>query len=121
MPAQQKTVQRVNEVLGGHCAGRQGDVKFVANRAQQLICRELGIEDVGHIAVGWYLLQKAAAHGCFAGTNLAAEQYKPTAAAQAVQQMRQRLAVPFAHEQVTRVWCDGKRVLAKTEIFGVHG
>ncbi len=122
--AQQEVVERVQTVLDGLGAGHRGpvgDAELVANGTQQLGHRELGIEDVGHVAVRGHLLQEAAAHGGLAGAYLAREQHEAAARIQPVEQMRQGLAVPFAHEQVARVGGDGKRRLCKAEEGCVHG
>ena len=68
---------------GGRTGGRRGHghAKLVAHRLQQLGHRELGVEDVGHIAVRRNLLQKAAANGGLAGANVASEQHKAPAGA----------------------------------------
>ena len=99
---------------------RHGDVELVADRLQQFGDRQLGVEDVGHMAACGDLLQEAAAHRGLAGADVAGEQHKAAAGAtrsaartgHAVQQVRQRLPVALAHEEVTRVGRDGKRVLA---------
>ncbi len=128
---QQKRVERVDVVLDrGRVRGgrRRRDVELLANRLQQFGDGELGVEDIGHMAAGGNLLQKAAADGGFAGADVAREQHKAAAraagrlvrAGHAVQQVRQRLAVALAHEQVTRVRRDGKRVLRQAEMVRVH-
>ena len=124
MLLQQEGVERIQAVLDGLDAGRGGLVRhteLVADRAQQFGHRELGVEDVGHIAVRRYLLQKAAADGGLAGADLAGEQHEAAARVQAVEQMRQRLAVPLAHEQVARIGGDGERRVLQAKERGVHG
>ncbi len=121
---EQKRVERVHMV--GHrgvglAPGRVVDVKFVVDGAQQLDHGELGIEDVGDVAVLGNLLQKGAAHRGLAGTDFAGEQHKAATPAQSVQQMGQRLAVPLAHEQITRVRRYGKGAFLQPEKFYVHG
>ena len=97
------------------------DAEFVADRLQQFGDGQFRIEDVRDIAVGGHLLEKAAADRGLAGADLAGQQDEAAAAADAVQQMRQRLAMTFAHEQVARIGRDRKRRLLQTEKMGVHG
>ena len=129
---QQEGVQRVDVVLDRDHAGgglRHRDVELLADRLQQLRHRQLGVEDVGHMAAFGDLLQEAAAHGGLAGADVAGEQHEAAARAahaaagggHAVQQVRQGLAVALAHEEVTRVGRDGKRVLRQAEMVRVHG
>ena len=103
-------------------------MKFLANRLQQFGDSELGIKDISHMAIGRNLLHETAANGGFAGANVASQQHKATASAArrthrpcyAIQQMGQRLPVALAHEQVTRIGRDGKRVLVQAEVVRVH-
>ncbi|MPM36844.1 hypothetical protein SDC9_83448 [bioreactor metagenome] len=94
--------------------------ELIADRAQQLQHGELGIEDVRDVAVIRNLLQKAAAHRGLAGADLARQQHEAAARVQPVEQMRQRLAVAVAHEQVSRVGRNGKGLVLQPEKRGVH-
>jgi hypothetical protein len=118
---QQEGVQRVDVVLHRLRAGRHGRVELVADGLQQLGDGELRIEDVGDVAVRRNLLQEAAADSGLAGADLAGEQHEAAAAVQPVEQMRQRLAVPLAHEEIVRVRRDGERRLLQAEEGRVHG
>ena len=95
--------------------------EFVADRAQQLQHRELGIEDVGHVAVRRNLLQKTAADGGLAGADFTREQHEAATGIEPVEQVRQSLAMAVAHEQVTRVGRNGKGLVLQPEKRGVHG
>ena len=127
---EQKGVERVDVVLdrGRVRGGSRRDVELLADRLQQLGDGELGVEDVGHMAAGRNLLQEAAADGGLAGADVAGEQHKAAAgtacvmarAGHAIQQVRQRLPVALAHEQVARVGRDRKRVLRQAEMLRVH-
>ena len=72
---------------------------------------------------------EAAAHRGLAGADVAGQQDEAAARAahraaggrHAVQQVRQRLAVALAHEEVPRVRRDGERVLRQAEVVRVHG
>ena len=122
--AQQEVVQRIEVVLHRGrllVAARHGDVELVADRLQQLDHRELGIEDVGDVAVGRDLLQEQAAHRGLAGADLARQQHEAAPAAQPIEQVGQRLPVALAHEQVARVRRDGERLALQPEIWRIHG
>ena len=124
MGAQQELIERVEIVLDRAGAGfalRQLDVKLVADRLQQLGDGQLGVEDVGDVAVLRDLLQEAAAHRGLARADFAGEQHEPTPATQAIQQMGERLPVALAHEKVARVGRDRERLALQAEEFGVHG
>jgi hypothetical protein len=103
----------------GGC-GRQLDAELVADRQQQFLDRQLGIEDVGQAAVVGNLLDEAAAHRGLAGADLARQQDEAAAAADAVQQVGQRLAMALAHEEVARIGRDRERLLLQVEVVSVH-
>src|ERR1035437_6428403 len=103
-------------------------MELLADRLQQLGHAELGVENVSHMAARWNLLQKAATDGGFAGADVARQQHKTATGAPAAgtriprakEQMRQRLAVALAHEEVARIRRDRKRVLRQTKMVRVH-
>jgi len=97
------------------------DAELLAHRLQQLQHRELGVEDVGDVAALGHLLEEAAAHRGLAGADFAGQQHEAAAAAHAVQQVGQRLAVALAHEQVARVGRDREWLALQTEMGRVHG
>ena len=120
---QQEVVQRVEVVLDGRRARARrldGDAELVADRLQQLDHRQLRIEDVGDVAALGDLLEEAAADGRLAGADLAAQQDEAAAAAEAVEQVRERLAMALAHEQVARIGRDRERLLLQPEELRVH-
>jgi hypothetical protein len=123
MGLQQEGVERVEVVL--HCRhhGLAGhlDMELVADRLQQLDHRELGVEDVGDVAMRRDLLEEQPANRGLAGADLAGQQHEAASAAQAVQQVGERLAVPLAHEQVARIGRDRERIALQAEIGRVHG
>jgi hypothetical protein len=123
MAGQQVAVDRVDIGLDAdrpRAHRRQVDAVFVAHRQQQLFHRQLGIEDVGEPAIGGNLLDEAAAHGGLAGPDFAGQQHEAAAAAHAVEQVRQRFPMAFAHEQIARVGGDRKRRLLEAEVMRVH-
>ena len=67
------------------------------------------------------MLQEATAYRGLAGSDLAGQQHKTAAAIDPIQQMRQRLAVPVAHEQIARVGRNREGRLFQSEKLGIHG
>ena len=124
MRLEQKVVERIDiDLHRSRLAARQldRDPELVADRLDQLGDGELGVEDVGDVAALGDLLEKAAADGGLAGADLAREQDEAAAAADAVQQVRQRLAVALAHVEIARVGGEGERLLLQAEEPHVHG
>ena len=120
---QQVGVERIEVVLDGRRANAlvlHLNVKFAADRLEQVADGQLGVEDVGDPAVLGQLFEEATAHRGLASADFATEQHKTTAAPNAVEQMRQRLPMALAHEEVARVRCNGKRALFEPEKLGVH-
>ncbi len=79
---QQEGIESVDIVLDGwrsRCHGRDGYMELFTDRLQQFGDRELGVEDVGHMATGWNLLQKAAANRGLASADVAGQQHKAAA------------------------------------------
>ena len=123
MRCQQRGVQGVDVVLDGfhpRHIGLVGHAKLVADGAQQLPHRELGVEDVSDVAVLRNLLQKAAAHRGLARAHLACQQHEAAACIQPIEQVGQGLSVPLAHEKIARVRGNRKRRVLETEERGVH-
>ena len=123
MRRQQRGIQGVDVVLDGfhpRHIGLVGHAKLVADGAQQFPHGELGVEDVGHIAVLRDLLQKAAAHRGLARAHLACQQHEAAACIQPIEQVGQGLSVPLAHEKIARVRGNRKRRVLETEERGVH-
>jgi len=122
--AQQELVERVDVVLDGRHARPLvpvGNVELRAHGLQQFLDRELGIEDVGHVAAIGQLLEEAAAHGGLAGADVAGQKHEPSPALHAVEKMRERFPVPLAHEEVARIGRDREGPLLQAEVALVHG
>ena len=100
---------------------RRRDPELLADRLQQLGDRELRVEDVGDVAALGDLLEEAAADGRLAGADLAREQHEAATSADAVEQVRERLAVALAHEEVARVRRERERLLPEAEEPRIHG
>jgi hypothetical protein len=121
---QQEVVERVDVRLDRrrrHLGGSGRDVELVADRLQELHHRELRVEDVGDVAALGDLLEKAAADRRLACADLAREQDEAAAAADAVEQVGERLAVALAHVEVARVRRERERLLLEAEEPRVHG
>ena len=121
---EQEVVERVDVGLDRRrlaVGGGDRHVELVADRLQQLDHGELRIEDVGDVAALRDLLEEAAADGRLAGADLAREQHEAAAAADAVEQVRQRLAVALAHVEVARIRRERERLLLQAEEPHVHG
>src|SRR5512135_462483 len=112
-------VYAVDKSFNGR-AGRIGDLKFGADAGEQLFDRQLGIEEIGDIARLRNLLEQAAADRGFARADLAGKQHEPAVAADAVEQMRKRLLVAFAHVQVARVGREREGRFAKAKVTTIH-
>jgi hypothetical protein len=102
-------------VGAGPSAAVHRDVELVADGLQKLHHGELRVEDVGDVAALRDLLEEAPAHRRLAGADLAREQDEAAAAADAVEQVRQRLAVALAHVEITRVRRERERLLLQAE------
>ena len=122
---EQELVQRIEVVLGRGAAAAArgvGHMELVADRLQQLDRGELGVEDVGDVAMLGNLLEQAATDGGLAGADFAGQHHEAAATAlHAVEQVRQRLAMALAHEQETGVRRDRERLVLQAEEGRVHG
>ena len=96
------------------------DFQFVADGFQQFDFADLGVEQQGDVGLLGYLFQQAAADGGLAGADFAGQQYAAAITVQAVNQMRQRLAMLRRHVQITRIGGDGKRRLPESKIVVIH-
>src|SRR6185312_9336938 len=119
----QKIGQPVDVFLDG-CGVRrillERNVEFLADRLQQFVDGQFRIENVGDVAVGRNLAQKAAAYGGLARADFSRQQHETAAAVHSIQQMSERLAMTLAHEEIARVGRDRKRSLLEVEEAVVH-
>ncbi len=95
-------------------------MKFITDCAQQINDGQFRIEDIRDIAVGGNLLQEAAADGCLASPDFTRQQHEAATAVDAIQQVRERLAVTLAHVNIARVGGDRKWRLGEAEELGIH-
>ena len=72
------------------------------------------------MAIGRELLEEAAAQRRLAGADLAGQQHD-AATAEAVAQVRQRLAMALAQVQIARIGRDRERLALESEMLRVHG
>ncbi len=100
--------------------GGRADAKLGAGIAlQQLLDRQPGIEEIGDVAGLRNLLEQAPANRSLTSSDLAGQQDKTAVAADAVEQMRERLLVAFAHVQVAWIGREGEGRFAEAEIIEI--
>ena len=109
MAGQQVRIDGIDIAFHAGNIWRHGDAELLADRQQQFLDGQFRIENVGKLAIVRDLLHEAAAHGGLAGADFPRQQHETAAAAHAVQQMRERLTVALAHEQVAGIGSDRKR------------
>ncbi len=120
MALQEMRVDDVDEILDAVLVRRNGDAEFMTDRRQQLGDGELGIEDVGHIAVFRQLFQKTAANRGFSRTDGSGQQDEATFAAYAVEQMCQGFLMPLAQVEIARIGRDREGCFGELEVLEVH-
>jgi hypothetical protein len=120
MGVEQVGVDAIDEYLRAGIAGRIGDAEFDADGREQFAHRQIGIENIGYIAVPGNLLQQAAAYRGLARPHFTRKQHEPATAIHAVEQMRQRLLVALAQVKIARVRRDGERRFGEAKVLLVH-
>ena len=123
MIGQQELVQPVRERFQGGPilrALRIVDAELVTDTGQQFQGVQRRVQDDRNVGVLGQLLKQAAVDGGFARANLASEQYEAPARAHAIQQVRQRVAVACAHEQVAWIHRDGEGCFREPEVLVIH-
>ena len=121
MSIQQVPVEYIGQCLDTGRILRIFNTEFVAHGRDEFRGCHLRIEHHGDIHVDGYLLHQAAADGGLAGTDFTRQLNKAAALPQAIQQVRQCLAVAGAHIEKPRVRCNRERLLGKIEMVQVHG
>src|SRR6185295_19818946 len=87
MGIEQIAVDAVDEDFDAVVPWRKGDAEFDAEGREQFPDRQVGIEDVGDVAIGRDLLEQTAAYRRLARTHFAGEQHEATVAVEPIQQM----------------------------------
>ena len=96
------------------------DAQFLADRGQEFLGGQLGIEDQRDVRLVRQLFEQAAHQGGLARAHFAGELDEASALGYSVEQMGQRVGVTLAHVQITRVRSDGERFFRQSEELGVH-
>ena len=120
MGLEQTRVDEIDQGLAARDARGQRDPKVLAHRFEQLARRELGINDVGDVRVAGHLLQQATGERCLARAHLAGEQHESAVQLEAVEQVRERLAMALAHEQKAGIGRDREGCFGQAEMADVH-
>ena len=118
---QQAPVEEVDEVLDARrVLVAHEDAELFADRQDELDGRQLRVEDDGDVGMARHALEQRAHHGGLAGADLAGQLDEAAGFVDPVQQMRERLGMPLAHEEIARVRGDGEGLLAQSEKARVH-
>ena len=102
---QQIGVECIRQPLEAAMLAGDVELELLADGLDHLHGRELGIEQQGNLGVFRQLFEKQAAEGGLAGADFAGELHEATAAAlaDAIQQVRERIAVALGKEYIARV------------------
>jgi hypothetical protein len=113
MGFQQALVEDIHQVLeAGAVVVPHEDPQLLADGQDELQRGLLRIEDDGHVRVSRHTFQQRTHHRRLARAHLPGELNEAAGLGNAVQEVRQRLRVPLAHEEVARVGSDGERFFA---------
>ena len=119
---EQVQVQRVDQGLDAAPVVRDLDVQFLADRGEEFDDGQLRVEHDGDIGVIRQAIQEQRPHERrLAGADLARELDETATLGDPVYEVRQRLSVTLAQEQVTRIRRYRKRFFVESEKTGVHG
>ncbi len=122
MGVQQVAAEDIDQVLQACARGvRHADAELLADREEQLGRRHARIEDERDLGVFRDLRQERAHERGLAGADLPGELHEAAGFVDAVQQMRERLGVPLAEEQVARIGSDREGLFVEAEEAEVHG
>ena len=99
----------------------QRDVELLEDHGQEFRGRELRVEHERNIGLFGHALQQAANECRLAGADLAREHDEAVALRDAVDQVRERLRVTLAHEEIARVRRDRERTFVEAEEIEIHG
>ncbi len=121
MCRQQPPVQNVHQVLdAAFVIVAHEHAQFFANRQQELDGRQARIQDHRHVRMLRHLFQEGTDDRGFARPHLAGQLNESACFVDAVQQMRQRLGMAFAHVEVARIRRNRERLFAQAKEAGVH-
>ena len=118
---QQEVVQGVDQRLDALMVIRFRNAEFLADRLQELERRELLVEHDRHVGVvGQTVLEEGADERGLAGADFSRELDETAGLGHTVDQMRERLAVALAHEQVAWIRRYRERLLVEAEKARIH-
>jgi hypothetical protein len=120
MRLQQVTVDRVDQHFEARGPVGIRDPQLVAYRRQELDVGQPRIEDQRDVDVGRELIEEAAADRRLAGADLARQLDESSGGANAVQEVREGLAVAIAHVDVLRIGRDRERRVVQPEMRRIH-
>jgi hypothetical protein len=106
---------RLDRALFGRCA-----VQLVDDRLQELDGGELRRQDQCDVGLLGQLLQQAPDECRLARPDLARQLDEAAALGDPVEKMRERVRVPRAHVEITRIRGDRERLLVESEEVGIH-
>ena len=113
---EQMAAQQVDQVLEAALGTRRHrEPQLLADGLQELRGRHARIEDQRDLGVFGRLGQQRANYRGLARAHLAGELDEAPGLVDAVDQVRQRLRVPFREEQVARIGGDRERLLVEAE------
>src|SRR5262245_10501556 len=121
MCAEQVSIQCIYQRLdAGSLARRHADTQLFADGEHEFCGRDARIENQGDFSVLRNLAEEATDDRGLAGANLASQLDEAAGLVDAIEKMSERLGVPLAQEQVTRVRRDGERLFAETKKCRIH-
>ena len=121
MSLEQLPVQGIHQCLDAAPDFRRKDSEFLANGLEELDDREARVQNDGDVGVIRELvLQQSAHEGRLAGSDLTGELHETATLGNAVNKVRECLAVTFAHKQITRVGRYREWLFIKSEETRIH-
>src|SRR5690606_19159832 len=116
---EQLLVQRRDQ-RAQRAAGRDRHSQLVEDVLDELARRQLRIQDQRDLGLLGELLEDAADQRRLAGADLAGQLDEAAALGDTVDQMRERIRMAAAQEEIPRIRRDRERLFVKSEKFGIH-
>ena len=118
--SQQLLVDVVHQSLDAAVRIAAIDTQFIGDGFEELHCVQPRIEHECNVDMRWHLLKQTATQRGLARADLAGQHHKAALIVQAIDKMRERIAMSFGQIQKSRIWRDGKRPLTKPKVLFVH-
>ena len=96
------------------------DLELLEQRLEELVRTELGIKEKGRVHIARKSAQQCPAQGRLPRTDFAGDRDEALALLDAVEEMRQRLAVCAGEKKKARIRAQRERLLAQAKEGGVH-